>query len=92
MSEHVSGSAFKWRVHTPNLIREMVEGNPGGWALVQPANIFLRMLTAVAGRAIELDDPELNILMLRLQLYDVEPAALTAAIDQQEARRNVEAA
>jgi hypothetical protein len=77
---------MKWRVHMPNLIKEMVEGNPSGGALMQPANIFMRIMCLVAQRAIELDDPELNVLMLRLQLYDIEPGDLTAAIDQQEAR------
>lgn len=94
MSEEIlsSGPSMKWRVHTPNLIKEMVEGNPSGGALVQPANIFMRILCGMAARAIELDDPALNIYMLRLQLYDVEPADLTAAIDHQEERRREQAA
>jgi hypothetical protein len=70
-------------VHTPNLIREMVECNPGGWAVRTPAQVLLQVLAGVASRAAELDDPQLNILMMRLSLYDVEPADRAARIAEQ---------
>lgn len=63
MTEH------KWKVHTPNLLREVLH-NPGTAMLVVPLNIFGRILAEVAERAIEIDDPKLNILMLRLALYE----------------------
>lgn len=59
----------KWKVHTPNLMREVLQ-NPGTGMLTQPINILARLLGQVAERAIELNDPELNQLMLRLALYE----------------------
>jgi len=60
----------KWSCHTPNLLTEILN-NPGTGILRVPFNIFGKMLAEVADRAIILDDPELNILMLRLTLYEV---------------------
>lgn len=76
----------KWRVDTPALIKEMVECNPSAWILGKPGTIFVRILGSLAERAIKLDDPELNILMLRLGLYDTAPADISEAIQQQEDR------
>lgn len=61
--------AMKWRVHTPNLLREVLS-NPGTSMLVQPMNIFAALLAEVAQRATELHDPTLDQLMLRLALYE----------------------
>jgi hypothetical protein len=58
-----------WKVHTPSLLREVLN-NRGSEILSQPLNIFGRLLAQVAKRASELDDPELNILMMRLTLYE----------------------
>jgi hypothetical protein len=60
---------FGWKVHVPNLLREILN-NPTTAVLAQPLNIFGNLLAQVASRAIEMDDPALNILMLRLTLYD----------------------
>jgi hypothetical protein len=60
----------QWSCHTPNLLTEAL-CNPGMYALNVPFNIFGKMLAEVADRAILIDDPELNILMLRLTLYSV---------------------
>jgi hypothetical protein len=59
---------LKWKVHTPNLLKETLT-NPGTSALSTPFSIFGKLLAAVAERAIELKDPELDKLMLRLTLY-----------------------
>jgi hypothetical protein len=77
---------MKWRVDTPALLKEMVDGNPSGGILVQPVNIFRQILTSLAERAIELDDPALNVLMLRLALYEVPPTQISERIAEQEAR------
>jgi hypothetical protein len=58
-----------WKVHTPNMLAEILK-NPGMGIFVQPLSIFARLLAEVAERAIELDDPQLNILMMRLALYE----------------------
>lgn len=67
---HVKSEAFvEWRCHTPNLLQEVLS-NPSAQVLAQPLRIFGAILAEVAERAIELDDPQLNILMLRLTLYE----------------------
>ncbi|WP_454287222.1 hypothetical protein [Rhizobium arsenicireducens] len=76
----------QWRVQLPQLLHEMVECNPSGGILTQPVNILMGILARVAERAIELDDPALNILMLRLALYDIHPEQTSEAIDQQRER------
>lgn len=73
---------LQWMVDTPALLKEMVEGNPSGGALVQPVNIFKSLLGQVAARAIELDDPKMNELMLRLALYECPPDKRVAAVEQ----------
>jgi len=67
---HKIERACKWSCHTPNLLNEALT-NKGMYALEKPFQIFARILGEVAERAIKLDDPELNILMLRLTLYDI---------------------
>ncbi len=57
-----------WKCHTPRLFDEILL-NPGTSALKQPLIIFRAILREVAQRAIELNDDELNLLMLRLTLY-----------------------
>jgi hypothetical protein len=77
--------SLTWLVDTPRLITELVEGNPSGGILKQPVNIFRGLLISLAQRASEIDDPELNILMLRLNLYDVPHASLLDKIEEQKA-------
>lgn len=59
---------LEWKCHTPNLLREVLN-NHGTEALARPLEIFGHLLHRVAQRATELNDPEMNILMLRLTLY-----------------------
>ncbi|MBP2463914.1 MULTISPECIES: hypothetical protein [unclassified Rhizobium] len=77
---------MKWKVHTPNLLKELVENNPTAWALRMPVVIFRNILGSLAERAIAIDDPDLNILMLRLGLYEVHPTEIDAAIANQRGR------
>lgn len=68
-----------WKCHTPNLLTETLK-NPSTGVLRVPFNIFGKLLYAVAKRASELNDPELNLLMLRLTLYEAgDPAKHSAA-------------
>lgn len=62
---------FGWRVHTPNLLREILSGHTGGWIFNQPLRILGDLLHSVGTRAAELNDPELNALMARLTIYSV---------------------
>lgn len=65
----------QWKVHTPNLLGE-VFNNDHVAILQKPMTIFALLLDAVAKRASELNDPELNALMMRLTLYSVaDPAS-----------------
>ncbi len=68
MSEHTENNKLEWRCHTPRLFSEILL-NPGCRILVQPLRILLSILGEVAQKAIELDDPHLHLLMLRLTLY-----------------------
>ena len=45
------------------------------------------LLAKVAARALQLNDPDLNILMLKLGLYDVPKAEVSDKIKQQESRK-----
>ena len=58
----------KWKVHTPNLLREVMS-NDSTAVLKIPIAVLAELLAEVAERAIELDDDKLNELMLRLTLY-----------------------
>jgi len=60
-----------WRSNVKALFEEMIEN--GGHAIASchmPLKITYAILTEVAQRANELQDPKLNSLMARLALYD----------------------
>lgn len=60
---------LKWRVDTPSLLAEICN-NPGVAILKIPLNIFRIKLIELAECAIRINDPELNVIMLRLALYE----------------------
>lgn len=59
----------QWRVNTPQLLREILVNQSTLSILNVPIHIFSKILSKVADRAAELNDPELNKLMCRLALY-----------------------
>jgi hypothetical protein len=61
---------LEWRVNTAGLFEEILCNSQTG-ILKIPLQITGKLLAAVAERAAELDDPELNGLMCRLALYSV---------------------
>lgn len=61
---------WQFNVNTPQFIKEAAENCNGGMYGVC-WNVFRMLLLQVAERAAELNDPILNVLMLRLNLYDV---------------------
>lgn len=82
-----------WRVHTSNMLNEILSANQTCAIFSIPFNVFGKILAQVADRAIELDDPQLNILMLRLTLYEIDGktpeeqnSAIVQAIDEQKKR------
>lgn len=48
-----------------------------------PLNIFKGILAEVAQRATQLNDPKLNVLMLKLNLYEIPPMEIARAIEAQ---------
>ena len=61
---------FRWKVNTPQLLREIM-GNPGMGILHVPLNIYQSLLFELAERSSELNDPKLNAIMCRMALYEV---------------------
>lgn len=72
-------------VNTPELIAQVFD-NPGTAIMKIPFRTLLIILGQVAQRAIELDDPELNALMIKLNLYEIPPEERSKHIDAQYAR------
>lgn len=66
-----SKEELHWTCHFPNLMKEiLINVQPSCQAaLMWPLRITMNTIEAVAKRAIELDDPELNYLMMTLTLY-----------------------
>lgn len=79
-------SAPYWLIDTPAFTKELIEGHPSPGPLITGMNLFRAVLCKVAARASELDDPQLNILMLRLRLYEAEHADIIPLIKEQENR------
>ncbi len=61
---------LRWRVNTPQLLKEIMENNETQ-PLRMPLTIFADILAEVGERASELNDPKLNALMCRLAVYEV---------------------
>lgn len=57
-------------VNTPGFLEEAAENCNGGMYAIC-WNIFRTLIAMVAERATELNDPIMNVLMLRLNLYEV---------------------
>jgi len=70
-AEHVG--ALGWRIQTVNLILDMASQAPD---LERDLDVFVGRLKEVANRALVLDDPELNALMLQLGIYGVADKVL----------------
>jgi hypothetical protein len=62
---------FAWRVHTPNLLSEIINGHTGGWIFRAPMIILGELLHQLGERAAQINDPELNALMCRLTIYAI---------------------
>jgi len=64
------GDKLSFDVNTPQFLKEACENSNGGMYAVC-WNVFRNLLAQVAERATELNDPVLNTLMIRLNLYEV---------------------
>lgn len=74
---------LEFDVHLPNLLKEVLN-NQTCSILVTPINITRRLLAKLAELAIEIDDPRLHIMMLRLGLYDVPASERVEKIKELE--------
>ena len=79
---------LNFHVDTCQLLEEMlVCGGKNGIAILKfPVNILRSLLGQAAQRAIEIDDPELNAIMIALGLYNVEPSEICNQIEKQKKR------
>lgn len=64
------GDTWSFDVDTPRFIKEASENCRGG-VYANCWNIFCNLISKVAERASELNDPVLNALMIRLNLYEI---------------------
>jgi hypothetical protein len=62
---------LKWKVHVNDLFVEIAEHTQGGTCVAVSLHILQELLIEVAERAIKLNDPELNKLMIRMSLYSI---------------------
>ncbi len=60
----------EWKVHTPNLLKEVLTNKECG-ILLRPLQALANLLLQVSNRASQLNDNELNALMCQLTLYEI---------------------
>ena len=71
---HVN-NGMQWKINLPGMLLEVLDNNPGMGILYRPFQIMFGLFAKLAGRALELNDPELNGIMMSLNLYELEEAA-----------------
>ena len=64
------GDKLSFDVNTPQFLKEACENTNGGM-YATCWNVFRNLVSQVAERATELNDPILNTLMIRLNLYEI---------------------
>ena len=74
-----------FNIDTPALIKEIAANNDLKMAQV-PLRLLLGKLGQIALRATELNDPELNILMLEMKLYEIPHNDIYDHIEKQKKR------
>ena len=75
-----------FNIDLPQLLRETYESNDGMGVFKVPISVAQNKLAQISQRAIELDDPQLNILMLETKLYEVEHSDIIELIKKQKQR------
>lgn len=78
---------LQFSVDTPLFLKEAAENCEHGMYPICWL-IFKNLLGQVAVRASELDDPIMNVLMLRLNLYDIDDGASGQNISKDPGMRN----
>jgi len=82
-----NNESLYFNIDLPQLIIEIGNNVPQASVFRQPLKVLQAKLAAIASRAIELDDPELNILMLECKLYDVCHDDIQKYISEQKQRQ-----
>lgn len=80
--------SMQFDVNTPDFLREACENVNGGMYSIC-WNVFRNLLAMVAERATELNDPIMNVLMIRLNLYEMKNEDRHKVIEQ--IRKSLEA-
>ena len=86
MSTAPATTQHKFDSDLPRLLDEAVKGSDSGWALRMPMILTKRILRELAEYAIEHDDPQLHIFMLRLGLYEVTASERVERIEELKAQ------
>jgi hypothetical protein len=79
-----------FNIDVPSFLSELQKNatTAQSYVMKAPMNILKTKLAMIAERAIELDDPQLNILMLETKLYEVEHNDIQKLIQKQKDRIN----
>lgn len=72
---------MQFNVFTPQFLKEAAENCNGGMYAIC-WNVFRNLLAMVSQRATEIHDPIMDVLMLRLGLYDVKPKETAKYIER----------
>jgi len=78
---------LQFNIDAPQLLEEITNNNAIG-ILKIPLNVLRIKFIKLADLAIKLDNPELNILMLEMKLYDVKHNEIQGHIKKQRERIN----
>jgi len=83
-------SMLYFNIDVPSFLSELQKNatTAQSYVMKAPMNILKTKLAMIAERAIELDDPQLNILMLETKLYEVEHNDIQKLIQKQKDRIN----
>ena len=78
--EKPAQGALIWKLNAPGLLEEIAQNCRDAAYMSFPLNVFRKFLKSIAEYAVKKNDPELNILMLRMGLYDVPKLETDEAI------------
>ena len=85
----MNNNKLEWRCNVPQLLKEILNNNPTLALMAAPIQIFSNLLSEVATRASQLNDPKLNALMCRLALYEISDP-YSREYDKEKANKIIE--
>lgn len=76
-----------FNIDIPEFLKELTNSNSKDIAAFKiPLRVLQNKLIKIGERAIELDDPELNITMLECKIYEIEHKEIQKQIKKQKER------